>query len=64
MFVALLTLLNLPVKAQTFQFLPEVDAYSRVNSDTVRVLATVNFLACVDRGELMGVGISQAEFHP
>jgi hypothetical protein len=33
MFVALLTLLNLPVKAQTFQFLPEVDAYSRVNSD-------------------------------
>ena len=39
MFVALLTLLTLPVKAQTFQFLPEVDAYSRVNSDVPLKLA-------------------------
>jgi hypothetical protein len=36
MFVALLVFLDLPVKAQTLQSLPEVDAYYKVNSE-VRV---------------------------
>jgi hypothetical protein len=36
MFVVVMVFLNLPVKAQTLQFLPEVDAYYKVNSE-VRV---------------------------